>query len=92
VGERQRREGGGKERSEYVHSDLSNNLRSPYASVNANYCLILIGLRILARRGGGIADKGFMEMALVGKPGLVADVGDIIPGAQARFGIRCAPY
>ena len=25
-------------------------------------------------------------MALVGKPGLVADVGDLIPGAQARFG------
>ena len=43
MGERQRGEGGGKERSEYVHSNLSINLRSPYASVNANYCLLLIG-------------------------------------------------
>ena len=25
-------------------------------------------------------------MTLVGKPGLVADVGDLISGAQARFG------
>ena len=27
-----------------------------------------------------------MKVALVGKPGLVADIGDIIPGPQARFG------
>ena len=27
-----------------------------------------------------------MEVALVGKAALVADVGNVIPGAQARFG------
>ena len=27
-----------------------------------------------------------MKVALVGKPGLVAHIGDIIPGPQARFG------
>lgn len=26
-------------------------------------------------------------MALVGKPALVADIGDIIPGTQPRFGV-----
>jgi hypothetical protein len=28
-----------------------------------------------------------MKMALVGKPALVANVGNIIPGAQPRFGV-----
>ena len=42
---------------------------------------------VLARRGSGIADEGRMKMALVGKSALVADVGNIIPGAQPRFGV-----
>lgn len=55
--------------------------RPPYARWRITYCQILIALRILPRRGGGIADKGFMEMALIGKASLIANVGDRIPGA-----------